>query len=125
MSITLDVGEIGRELSALTAHPHLRKLVVVLPLAPGMREVARDVVAEGPPFDPAGLGITEHEVFLSDAEAVFTFALAEGPETLERLLAQEDFWSVVSTWERIASGRPRIAEVAYDSGAELTARGGA
>ena len=118
MSITFDIGDVSRELSALTSHPHLRKLVIVVPLAPGKRDLARDVLAEGPPFDPARLGITGHEVFLSDAEAIFVFTLGEGPQTLERMLAEDDFWAVVGTWEHIAAGRPRIAEVAYDATAD-------
>jgi hypothetical protein len=114
MSVSFDIGDLDRELSALRSRRHLTKLVIVLPLAAGMRGMARDVLAEGPPFDPGSVGLSSHEVLLTDTEAVFIFGLAAGPETLERILADDDFWTVVSSWERIAGGRPRIAEVVYD-----------
>ena len=98
----------------LSAHPHLRKLVVVLPLAPGKRQMAWDLLSEGPPFDFASVGIDSHEVFLTDDLAIFVFGVPQGPATLERILEEEDFWTVVSSWERVAGGAPRVAQVAFD-----------
>jgi hypothetical protein len=45
---------------------------------------------------------------------VFVFGLDDGPATLERILAHEDFWSVVGWWEHVAADMPRIADVAYE-----------
>lgn len=114
MTTTFDVADLDRQLSALLSHRHLRRLVVVLPIAAEHIDMARDVLAEGPPFDPAAVGLDAHEVLLTGAEAIFLFGLPEGPKTLERILADEDFWTVVSSWEQIADGPPRIAEVAFD-----------
>jgi hypothetical protein len=114
MSTTFDAGELSHELQALLARPHLRKLAIVLPLGPGASEFVHDLLAEGPPFDPRAAGVTTHEVLLTHDEAIFVFGLADGPQTLERILGDEDFWTVVSSWERVAGGRPRLAEVAYD-----------
>jgi hypothetical protein len=114
MSVSFDVAELSHELATLRSHPHISKAAVVLPLAPGMRDFAREVLAEGPPFDLDELGLASHEVLLSDMEAIFVFGLADGPETLERILAYEEFWTVVKSWERIAGGRPRVATVAFD-----------
>jgi hypothetical protein len=118
MGVSFDVAELSHELATLRSHPHVSKVAVVLPLASGMRNVAYEVLAEGPPFDADALGLASHEVFLSDAEAIFVFGLADGPETLEKILADEEFWTVVSSWERIAGGRPRLATVAFDWSAE-------
>ena len=112
--MTFDVADVARQLDRLLAHPHLHKLAIVLPLDPGKREVARAYLDEGPPFDLRAAGVDSHEVFLTDAEVIFTFGIPEGPATLERILADEDFWSVVSAWEQIAAGPPRIASVAFD-----------
>jgi hypothetical protein len=114
MSMTFDIAEVSRELDRLLAHPNLHKLAIVLPLDPGKRELARAYLDEGPPFDMRAAGVDAHEVFLTDAEAIFVFGVPQGPSTLERILADEDFWSVVSAWEQIAAGRPRIASVAFD-----------
>lgn len=114
MSTTFDVAGVAHALDSLRTRPHLHKLALILPLEPGMRSVAREYLAEGPPFDPSRCGLDAHEVFLTDAEAIFVFGLPQGPQTLERILADEDFWSVVSSWEHIAAGPPRAAEVAYE-----------
>jgi hypothetical protein len=114
MSIHFDVSSVAHELDRLVANPHLRKLAVVLPLDTGKRDVAYDYLQEGPPFDLRDAGVDTHEVFLTDAEAIFVFGLPQGPATLERVLANEDFWAVVASWEHIAGGPPRVAHVAYD-----------
>ena len=114
MSTTFDVAGVAHELDRLRARAHLHKLALVLPLEPGKRSVAREYLDEGPPFDPTGCGLDAHEVFLTDAEAIFVFGLPQGAQTLERILADEEFWSVISSWEHIAAGPPRVAEVAFD-----------
>jgi len=114
MSTRFDIGELGHELAALAARHDLKHVAVVVPLAPGTREMAFDAIAEGPPFDPREVGIDFHQVLLTDREAIFVFGLTAGVETLERILASEDLWSVVSWWERIAGGRPQVAHVAYE-----------
>jgi hypothetical protein len=114
MSTTFDVADVARELERLRGRPHLHKLAIVLPLDPGMRGVAREYLDEGPPFDPAAAGVDSHEVFLTDSEAIFVFGIPHGAQTLDRILADEEFWSVLSSWEHIAGGPPRAAEVAYD-----------
>jgi hypothetical protein len=114
MSMTFDVAAVAHELDRLAANPHIHKLALVLPLDLGKRDVARAYLDEGPPFDLTAAGIDAHEVFLTDEEAIFVFGVPDGPQTLERILADEDFWSVVASWEHIAAGPPRVARVAYD-----------
>lgn len=114
MSMTFDIAGVAHELDRLLGNPHLHKLAIVLPLGLGKRDVARDYLDEGPPFDLRAAGVDAHEVFLTEEEVIFVFGVPEGPQTLERILADEDFWSVVSSWEHIAGGPPRPASVAYD-----------
>ena len=90
MSMTFDVAAVARELDRLVANPHLHKLSLVLPLDLGKRDVARAYLDEGPPFDLRGAGVDAHEVFLTDEEAIFVFGVPDGPQTLERILADED-----------------------------------
>jgi hypothetical protein len=114
MTMTYDIAAVARDLDRILANPHIHKLAIVLPLDVGKRDVARAYLDEGPPFDLRAAGVGEHEVFLTDEEAIFVFGVPNGPQTLERILADEDFWSVVSSWEHIAAGPPRLAHVAYD-----------
>lgn len=114
MSSSFDVSGISGQLDRLVTNPHLRKLAIVLPLDPSKRDVAQDYLEEGPPFDLRSAGVDAHEVFLTDCEAIFVFGLPQGPSTLERVLADDEFWSVVSSWEHIAAGPPRLAHVAFD-----------
>ncbi len=114
MSMTFDISAVAHELDRLTANPHIHKLAIVLPLDLGKRDVARAYLDEGPPFDLRAAGVDEHEVFLTDEEVIFVFGVPRGPRTLEAILSDEDFWSVISSWERIAAGPPRIARVGYD-----------
>ena len=58
----LDVSELEHELAALSRRPHLRRMAIVVPLAPGMRDIARSAIAKGLPFDPNEVGIDFHEV---------------------------------------------------------------
>ena len=113
MATKFDVGELSGELAKLRSRPQLHKIAFVLPIAAGEREVARAFLEEGPPFDLETLGFDNHEVLLTDSEVIFIFGSPAGVDALDQILESEDFWDVVGSWERIADGRPRVAEVAY------------
>lgn len=115
METRFDVSELARELGVL----HLRgkrrtRFVAVLPLAEGKADVVRELLAEGPPFDPEAIGLKRHEVFLTEREAVFFFEAEEGAAALERILAEPELWEVVSAWEHCAAEPPRFAELAFE-----------
>ena len=54
------------------------RIAVVVPLRKGKRDKAERLLDQGPPFDPAKMGLESHEVFLSDHEAVFVFNAQPG-----------------------------------------------
>jgi hypothetical protein len=89
-------------------------LAVVVPLRDGMREVAAEFLAEGPPFSPKEIGIVSHRVFLTDAEVVFVFETEGELSALDRILAEPEFWSMVSAWEHLSSGQPRVGTAAFE-----------
>ena len=51
----------------------MSRLVVVVPLADGAKDRARELLDKGPPFDPNATGLERHSVYLTDHEAVFIF----------------------------------------------------
>lgn len=120
MTVKLDVSEVGTRLEALhqaslhRAHGTRESIAVVVPLAEGRAEVVEEFLAEGPPFDPKGIGLESHQVFLTDREAVFVFDTVEGARAFERILAEPDFWDVVPAWEHSVSAEPRIGTLVYE-----------
>jgi hypothetical protein len=99
------------DLLASLANEHAdgnEQVAVVLPLRRARISMARELVAQGPPFDPAVLGLRRHEVYLTEAEAVFIF---EGPNVrrmLERLTRDPTLWQAGLAWRRCVGGRPRL-----------------
>lgn len=107
------VSELASRLSAIQQDgPLSQRLAVVLPLKPGAKPKAESLLAKGPPFDPAAMGLDEHEVFLTEHEVVFVF---EGPPSLllDRTAANETIWDAAGVWEPLVEGSVRFAERVY------------
>jgi hypothetical protein len=114
-------AELADTLAALAGTPagDAEKITLIVPLRRGSQERARALIAEGPPFDSAALGLVRHEVFLSATEAVFVL---EGPgvqEILERALGEPRFWRAGLSWRRCAAGPPRLARLDGPPAGEL------
>jgi hypothetical protein len=88
------------------------RLALVVPLKQGTKHKAESLLAQGPPFDPASLGLEGHEVFLTDHEAVFVF---EGVPAvlLNRSAENETIWDAAAAWEPLVDGSIRFAERTY------------
>jgi hypothetical protein len=107
------VSELASRLSALRQDRRLsERLALVVPLKAGARPRAAALLAKGPPFDPAGLGLQSHEVFLTDDEVVLFF---EGvPDVLlNRSAENETIWDAAEAWEPLVEGTIRFAERVY------------
>jgi len=87
-------------------------LVVVAPLKDGALERARELLAEGPPFDLQASRFEQHEVFLTSSEVVFVWESASGGALA---LAAEDpeVWRAAKAWGEVLEGRPRIARSVF------------
>ena len=114
MAVTFDIGDLSGRVALLKSAGASTTVAIVLPLADGRCDVVREFLAEGPPFDPVRVGLRRHQVFLTEREAVFVFETVEGVETLERILAEPEFWDVVSAWEHCASEEPRIGTAVFE-----------
>ena len=84
-------------------------LVVVLPLRPGARDRARDLLRHGPPFDPDEAGLERHQAFVSDTEVVFLFE-ADARQSVLRLVDDASLWEAAEGWTELVAGPPRLAE---------------
>src|SRR5437762_23426 len=83
-----------------------------VPLEAGALERVRELVATGPPFDPAATALTRHELLLTAEEAIFVFE-SDDESGLQALLGEIDVWAAASAWHDVVNGPPRLAEVAY------------
>jgi hypothetical protein len=88
-------------------------LVVVVPLKPGMVDRARELLAEGPPFDLEETGFDRHTVHVSNQEIVFVFE-GEGPDSTLKLPGEKpEVWRAAAAWQDCLAGPPRIARRAF------------
>ena len=91
----------------------MKRLAVTARLKPDASVRAAELIAKGPPFDPAALGFERHSVFLSHGEVVFLF---EGPQVewiLDELVSPDPGQSAFHEWEPLIEGIPRLAREAY------------
>ena len=107
------VGEVLELIAALSESAAEERAIVVLPLREGGTARARELIAGGPPFDPDAVGLSRHDVFVTERETIF---ILEGPRiqaTVERLLGDVSVWRSAAAWRSCLGGRPRLADHAY------------
>jgi hypothetical protein len=115
--------EIADLLSSLSNRAGGDLLIVSVPLKPGCLARARELLAKGPPLDPASLGLSTHEVYLREGEAIFVFRGNRVREQVGKAMSHPAIWRAGLAWHRCFSAPPRIverAEVSLD--AELAYR---
>jgi len=105
------VQEVADRLAGLRGDARQRATVVV-PLKAGALAGVRDLVAQGPPFDPARTALTQHQLLLTEREAIFVFE-TQSEEGLAALLGQLDILAAAVAWRDLVAGPPRLAAVAY------------
>lgn len=108
------VAELAERLARalLDRIPASSRFALVVPLQRGAQERAAKLLRTGPPFELGGSGLTSHQVFLSESEAVFYFE-SDRPEVMNRLVEDPHLWTVASEWKDLLSGPPRIAQETY------------
>ena len=88
-------------------------LVLVVPLREGVREEARRLLADGPPFDLGETVFDAHRVYLTEREAVFVFESPTDAATLTLRGEDLPLLRAAAAWRPLLDGSPRKAEVAY------------
>ena len=89
-----------------------RRATVVVPLKTGALAGVRELVAEGPPFDPSRTALVQHQLLLTEQEAIFVFE-TQSEDGLAELLGQLDILAAAVAWRDFVAGPPRLAAVAY------------
>lgn len=94
----------------------MQRLVIVARLKKGAEQAAAELVAAGPPFDPAELGFLRHAAYLSATEVIFVFEGQEIEWRVDDLVANSFHWPVqaaLEKWRPLVEGQPRIARERY------------
>jgi hypothetical protein len=91
----------------------MNRLAVIATLRPGTESKAEELVENGPPFDPSGLGFERHSVYLAGDYALFVFEGGRLDQLMHSVI--NDRTSVVAfrEWENLIDGTPRVAREAY------------
>ena len=91
----------------------MNRLMIVARLRSDAHDEAEVLLHEGPPFDPAALGIERHAAYLTAGEVVFVF---EGPEVewvVNELIDDPAISSYFEPWQKLVEGTPRLAHERY------------
>jgi len=105
------LGEINELLARLRAeHAAHARVAVVVPIRHGSSEHARELVAEGPPFELESLELERHDVFVGEREVVFLFEGDSVPAAVEAISRNPAVLKAALRWRGILSGRPRLLE---------------
>jgi hypothetical protein len=89
------------------------RVAVVAGLKEGAREEAMQLIAAGPPFDPAAHGFERHAVYLSASEVVFLFEGASAGRRLAGLVDDMETSAFFGAWAPLLEGTPRLAHEFY------------
>lgn len=106
------VPEIVSLLSSLTNRGG-DALAVRVALKEGCLERARELLAKGPPLDPASLGLSGHEVYLHEGEAVFVFRGSDVRARVSKALAHPAVWRAGLAWQRCFAAAPQLVDAAH------------
>lgn len=107
------LSELAEQIAGRHLRGAARTLAVLVRLRDGSHDAVRELLATGPPFDPRTVGLTRHQVFLTETDVVFLFEVV-GPGTIEELLRQAGVWASAEGWLQHVASPPRIAERVYD-----------
>lgn len=99
----------------------MSRVAMVAPLKYGAYQDAKELIASGPPFDPAATPLIRHEVFLSDTEVVFVFEGPDVTEAVTEIAADPSVWRSAGAWAELLAGRPRVADESYHWSRDETA----
>ena len=91
----------------------MSRLAVIVPLKPGARERAEELLRAGPPFELQKTQFERHHVFLTDREVVFVFE-GEGPSHTLQLPGEDPaVWRAAEAWSECMAERPRVASTRF------------
>lgn len=83
---------------------------VAVRLRPDAATRVRELVAAGPPFDPAELELTGHRVVLHGDEVLFVFTGVDVRRKIREISREPRLWRAGMSWRGTLAGAPRLLE---------------
>ncbi len=108
----VSLHEIADLLNTLGGREEEDVLAISVPLEAGCRRRVRGLLAKGPPLDPASLGISSHDVYLADDEAIFVFRGSNVRAQVTRAFRHPAVWRAGIAWQRCFAGPPQVVRAA-------------
>jgi hypothetical protein len=91
----------------------VERLVVTLKLRKRTGERAAELIAAGPPFDPADLGLARHAVYLGDDLVIFAFEGEDVEQRVRSLINDPVRSASFAAWMPLLAGRPALAHETF------------
>ncbi len=91
----------------------MERIATIARLKPGAVHKAREVLAEGPPFDPGMSGCDRHDVYLSGEWVVFVFEGLKVASLVEAITSDLGRSSSLAAWMPLVDGLPRLLHCEY------------
>jgi hypothetical protein len=91
----------------------MNRLIIVARLRDDAHDEAEVLLREGPPFDPATLGLDRHAAYLTAGEVVFIFEAHEVEWVVNDLIDDPVVSAYFGPWHRLIDGTPRLAHERY------------
>lgn len=91
----------------------MQRIAVIAKLKPEAEGLAGELVENGPPFDPDGLGFERHSVYLSGTQVIFLFEGGRLDHLLQGVIRDPENVSAFKAWEPLIDGFPAVAREAY------------
>jgi hypothetical protein len=91
----------------------MKRLMIVARLRDDAHDESETLLREGPPFEPAQIGLERHGAYLTAGEVVFVF---EGPEvewTINDVVDNPAVAVFFEPWRKLIEGTPRFAQERY------------
>ena len=89
------------------------QVAVVARIREGTGARARELIAQGPPFDPRELGFGSLAVYLSPGEVIFHFEGKDAAQKLADLIDDMVVSASFSAWAPLLEGTPKLAHESY------------
>jgi hypothetical protein len=91
----------------------MNRLAVIARLRPNAEAHAEELIEQGPPFDPSGLGFERHSVYLTGDHALFVFEGGRLDKLMRSVVKDPSTVGALRQWEELIEGMPRVAREAY------------
>ena len=89
------------------------QVAVVARLREGAVAQARELIAQGPPFDPTAMGFDRLAVYLSPGEVIFHFEGTDAARKLADVMDDMVVSAAFGAWASLLEGTPRLAHESY------------